>query len=637
MSPEKKTEPELFATDQNLREKQQKIRSLNPKVRGSPTNELKDFLTDFQETDEYQQGFEELCQSSIFLRIDKNRLEHSFRLGLKLNLKAWDNVNQIQTQENAKESFRSFILHCHETVQNFRNKTPPENYRQAIFYSIVEAPYCLSPDIYQQLLQQSTTNSYLSEEIIFLSIRKKPIDINSLIKSKTEMYYDLISRNDLPKTFSPNFIRLIVTQYLDPYKFIGVEKPENIKIYIPECHKEPNYFPKQREKVLQGKKGFISKDTAERLITNIIFRNNLQQPPKQESSIDTAPQEEVHNFESLRNIFPNDIFFEDWLLQYFLNRYQNQARNKLEELKVNTLNIQKQLGEEGISDNQTVKHFLIFYPDNYSSQLQKCQNQFKEIKEKHKTQNNPIASNDRLLRLIITFFPNNAETVISKTTPIFERLIRNTKGNPFIAENKNILFFYLIQNSQNIETAISQHTEQFLYLKHKYQQNESIYGLSKDIGDDLIRYFIIQYPQDPESKIKESLAIYQSLSLSFDGDQTLGNWSKEAILSASFFYPRQAENFINSLVRMTNKSREKLQSKYPDTNTVNQLMNILIPIIIRQPQRFNEMLNTLYGSPNSQITIPPKTLIDTFIYKNLFSYFSQKLSEKQMNRRTTLD
>ena len=637
MSPEKKTEPELFATDQNLREKQQKIRSLNPKVRGSLTNELKDFLSDFQETDEYRQGFEELCQSSTFLRTDKNQLEYSFQLGLKLNLKAWDNVHQVQTPENAQESFRSFILHCRETVLNFRNKTPSENYRQSIFYSIIEAPYCLSPDIYQQLLQQSTTNSYLSEEIIFLSIRKKPIDINDLIKSKTEMYYDLVSRNDLPKTFSPNFIRLIVTQYLDPYKFIGVEKPEKINIYIPECHKKPNYSPKQRKKVLRYKEEVISKSTAERLITDIIFRNKPQQPPKQESFVDTTPQEEVHDFESLKNIFPNDIFFEDWLLQYFLNRYQNRAKNKLEELKINTLNTQKKLGEEGIFDNQTIKHFLIFYPDNYSSRLQKCQNQFKEIKEKYKTQNNPITSNDRLLRLIITFFPNNPETVISKTTPIFERLIRSTKGNPFLAENKNILFFYLIRNSQNIETTINQHTEQFLYLKHKYQQNESVNGISKDIGDDLIRYFIIQYPQDPESRIKESLAIYQSLSLSLAGNQTLGAWSKEAILSASFFYPKQAENFINSLIRMTNKSRERLQSKYPDTNTVNQLMNILIPIIIRQPHRFNEMLNTLYGSPNSQITIPPKTLIDTFIYKNLFSYFSQKLSEKQMNRRTTLD
>jgi hypothetical protein len=359
--------------------------------------------------------------------------------------------------------------------------------------------------------------------------------------------------------------------------------------------------------------------TAKRI--DIQIKPSISKNPVEEAK--EHVKEKIPTISELRLIFSEDqAFFQDWILRYFLSRYEASAIVKLQELSANCSAEIKKNENSQFYDQQTVKGYAAFFPKNFSDMLRTCDRIFEKLRSaKHKGNPNPLLERDDIVKIIVFREMKGSLEFIQKNSIPFKELVDKYKDHPFINGNTTLLFYYFIRDGYQANIKLISDTELFLILQKKYSDDSIVFSKSKTNGNDLIRLAILQNPKNPDSVIQQAKESYRLLSTRYEGVTTvLDEYQQEAINTLSMFYPQSAFQKMEQLIHRVELAKTTINQKITP-NGRSEIIDQMIQIAVRcDGSTFKKTVEDICRFPRNYICVPPKFNLNQLIYKLFFDF-----------------
>ncbi|MCW1949536.1 MAG: hypothetical protein KIH89_003810 [Candidatus Shapirobacteria bacterium] len=379
----------------------------------------------------------------------------------------------------------------------------------------------------------------------------------------------------------------------------------------------------------------------------IISRNTSTTPsttPTEETSLETN---HLYTFAELRNMFPNKNFFTDWVLEYFLSRYQTRAESNLRKLVESCNESQEKNKSYSFFDSQTIKAYAALFPLNYEPMLRQCDRIMASIQTKrYRFGKNPFFENNDMIKIIVFREMYNAEKFISENSRSFADLITTNKDNPFINGNLNLLFYYFLRYGPNVEHHLRTNTELFNSLKKQYQEtpknndenhqnkedqkHSSVQLFLKQTGDNFLRFAILQKDQDTETYLTTTEKTYQELISAYQGNKTLETYFQEAAIIFACFYPETANRKMQQLIQKIDNAKDTINRKSLFGFTPETQSRIISAAIRCNNDEFKKILEDSINSPTKCSHIPKNFNFNHLIYKMFFDFNSLPIPQPKL-------
>ena len=417
-------------------------------------------------------------------------IRQSFIIGLNADLIVAKKIPELSNYQ-PEDIAKSFTTHFSLFVESISRISTNNPVSKAIIKQLIERPNYFKPNIYEEYVKQISPESYYTKTNIYESIVETPKNVN-LLKSNSDIFEYIINTYkeiDSPLTINYRGLREIVEKLREVAINTVKESPEIIYLSLD---------GKEDPRIREIKKIPISKPTNNRvnLDTELTIKKYLKEYLL---ALKLTPSHPIDHNISSQN----------------LTTEQQQKLVKDE----NILDEWKSTLSANFNDSWILKHFIIYYPNDYKNRYDEAKNAFDKLRTKY---NKYEFATPDILKDIVVYYFENADNATNKGIYLLADLKKDFLETKLIDSKPSSISKYIIRNFNNPADDLRNANEQFNKLLKNATENPDDFFHSQSENEirseTYLRLLFESHPIETESSIPKIKDVYEQLQTEFEND-----------------------------------------------------------------------------------------------------------------------